>query len=137
MASASGAVRLPHADPLTYLDVDHFSRLAKAAEDAKIDAVLDHVSKGRAAANIVTTGTTAAAANFGLEDHPSRSARGQVRARRHHHDRRSPISQARGLFRKEYPVGTLRERFGLPWPRHARAAAERPDPRAQRLTEFG
>ncbi|MFG2578842.1 NtaA/DmoA family FMN-dependent monooxygenase [Streptomyces malaysiensis] len=48
-----------------------------------------------------------------------------------------PILQARGLFRKEYPTGTLRERFGLPWPRHARAAAERPDPRAQRLTEFG
>ncbi|MFJ8788721.1 hypothetical protein [Streptomyces sp. NPDC102462] len=33
------AWRLPHADPLAHLDVDHFTRLAKAAEDARIDAV--------------------------------------------------------------------------------------------------
>ncbi|CDR02111.1 NtaA/DmoA family FMN-dependent monooxygenase [Streptomyces iranensis] len=36
---------------------------------------LDHVSKGRAAVNIVTTGTTAAAANFGLDDHPDKPTR--------------------------------------------------------------
>ncbi|RMB85043.1 NtaA/DmoA family FMN-dependent monooxygenase [Streptomyces shenzhenensis] len=127
------AWRLPHADPLAQLDVDHFTRLAEAAEDARIDAVflgdgpalgagiehapgpgldplillahlsgatehlgfvitssstynspynlarrfnaLDHVSKGRAAVNIVTTGTPAAAANFGLDDHPDRDTR--------------------------------------------------------------
>lgn len=33
------AWRLPHADPLAHLDVDHFTRLAEAAEDARIDAV--------------------------------------------------------------------------------------------------
>ncbi|WNE94166.1 NtaA/DmoA family FMN-dependent monooxygenase [Streptomyces luomodiensis] len=36
---------------------------------------LDHVSKGRAAVNIVTTGTPAAAANFGLDDHPDKPTR--------------------------------------------------------------
>src|SRR5439155_4946491 len=108
---------LPHADPLAYPDVDHFRRLARIAEDAKIDAVflgdgpalrgeiedapgtgldplvllghlaavtenlgviatssttynspynlarrfqtLDHVTRGRAAVNVVTTGTPA------------------------------------------------------------------------------
>lgn len=33
------AWRLPHADPLPYLDIDHFVRLARLAEKAKIDAV--------------------------------------------------------------------------------------------------
>ncbi|GHE76755.1 nitrilotriacetate monooxygenase [Amycolatopsis deserti] len=127
------AWRLPHADPLAYLDIDHFRRLARIAEDAKIDAVflgdgpalrgeiedgpgtgldplvllghlaaitthlgvivtssttynspynlarrfssLDHVTKGRAAVNIVTTGTPAAAANFGLAEHPGKRER--------------------------------------------------------------
>jgi FMN-dependent oxidoreductase (nitrilotriacetate monooxygenase family) len=127
------AWRLPHADPLAYLDVDHFARLARIAEAAKIDAVflgdgpalrgeieeapgtgidplillghlaaltdnlgvvitssttynspynlarrfqaLDHVTKGRAAVNIVTTGTPAAAANFGLPSHPEKETR--------------------------------------------------------------
>lgn len=127
------AWRLDHADPLAYLDIDYFQRLAKIAEAAKIDAVflgdgpalrgeieeapgtgidplvllgnlaavtenlgvvitssttynspynlarrfqaLDHVTKGRAAVNIVTTGTPAAAANFGLTDHPDKETR--------------------------------------------------------------
>ncbi|WP_242459125.1 NtaA/DmoA family FMN-dependent monooxygenase [Rhodococcoides fascians] len=127
------AWRLPHADPLAYLDIDHFARLAVIAEAAKIDAVflgdgpalrgeieeapgtgidplvllghlaaltahlgvivtssttynspynlarrfqaLDHVTKGRAAVNIVTTGTEAAAANFGLTEHPDKATR--------------------------------------------------------------
>ncbi|MGW6697499.1 NtaA/DmoA family FMN-dependent monooxygenase [Nocardia sp. NPDC055049] len=127
------AWRLDHADPLAYLDIDYFQRLAKIAEAAKIDAVflgdgpalrgeieeapgtgidplvllgsvaavterlgvvitssttynspynlarrfqaLDHVTKGRAAVNIVTTGTPAAAANFGLTDHPEKETR--------------------------------------------------------------
>lgn len=33
------AWRLDHADPLAYLDIDYFQRLAKIAEAAKIDAV--------------------------------------------------------------------------------------------------
>ncbi|WP_249412273.1 NtaA/DmoA family FMN-dependent monooxygenase [Micromonospora endophytica] len=127
------AWRLPHVDPLAYLDIDHFRRLARIAEDAKIDAVflgdgpalgaevgqapgtgldplvllghlaavtthlgvvitcsttynspynlarrfqaLDHVTRGRAAVNIVTTGTPAAAANFGLTAHPDKQTR--------------------------------------------------------------
>ncbi|GAA4665856.1 NtaA/DmoA family FMN-dependent monooxygenase [Gordonia humi] len=127
------AWRLSHADPLAYLDVDHFVRLARLAEDAKVDAVflgdapalrgeiasapgtgidplillghiaavtqnlgviitssstfnspynlarrfqaLDHVTKGRAAVNVVTTAATAAAANFGLDEHPDRATR--------------------------------------------------------------
>lgn len=127
------AWRLEHADPLAYLDIDHFRRLAALAEAAKIDAVflgdgpalrgeieeapgtgidplvllghlaavtehlgvvitssttynspynlarrfqaLDHVTKGRAAVNIVTTGTPAAAANFGLVEHPDKATR--------------------------------------------------------------
>lgn len=127
------AWRLPAADPLAYLDIDHFARLARIAEDAAIDAVflgdgpalrgeiadapgagidplillghlaaltdnlgvivtssttynspynlarrfqaLDHVTKGRAAVNIVTTGTAAAAANFGLDEHPDKDTR--------------------------------------------------------------
>ncbi|MGV9823253.1 NtaA/DmoA family FMN-dependent monooxygenase [Nocardia xishanensis] len=127
------AWRLEHADPLAYLDIDYFQRLARIAEAAKIDAVflgdgpalrgeieeapgtgidplvllgnlaavtehlgvvitssttynspynlarrfqaLDHVTKGRAAVNIVTTGTPAAAANFGLTDHPDKETR--------------------------------------------------------------
>lgn len=127
------AWRLPHADPLAYLDIDHFARLAVIAEAAKIDAVflgdgpalrgeieeapgtgidplvllghlaaltvhlgvivtssttynspynlarrfqaLDHVTKGRSAVNIVTTGTEAAAANFGLTEHPDKATR--------------------------------------------------------------
>ncbi|MBB2940920.1 FMN-dependent oxidoreductase (nitrilotriacetate monooxygenase family) [Actinoplanes lutulentus] len=127
------AWRLPHRDPLAYLDIDHFARLVRIAEDATIDAVflgdgpalrgeiedapgtgldplvllghlaaltsslgvvitssttynspynlarrfqaLDHVTRGRAAVNIVTTGTPAAAANFGLSSHPSREDR--------------------------------------------------------------
>ncbi|MEV4156959.1 NtaA/DmoA family FMN-dependent monooxygenase [Nocardia salmonicida] len=127
------AWRLDHADPLAYLDIDYFQRLAEIAEAAKIDAVflgdgpalrgeieeapgtgidplvllgsvaavtehlgvvitssttynspynlarrfqaLDHVTKGRAAVNIVTTGTPAAAANFGLTDHPEKETR--------------------------------------------------------------
>jgi FMN-dependent oxidoreductase (nitrilotriacetate monooxygenase family) len=127
------AWRLPHVDPLAYLDVDYFRRLAAIAEEASIDAVflgdgpalrgdiehapdtgldplillahvsgttenlgyvvtssttynspynlarrfnaLDHVTKGRAAVNIVTTGTPAAAANFGLDEHPDRETR--------------------------------------------------------------
>ncbi|WLP90097.1 LLM class flavin-dependent oxidoreductase [Gordonia sp. NB41Y] len=36
---------------------------------------LDHVTKGRAAVNIVTTGTPAAAANFGLPAHPDKESR--------------------------------------------------------------
>src|SRR6185369_12332214 len=35
----------------------------------------DHVTKGRAAVNIVTTGTPAAAANFGRAAHPDRDTR--------------------------------------------------------------
>ena len=127
------AWRLSHADPLAYLDIDHFARLARIAESAAIDAVflgdgpalrgeiadapgtgidplvllghlaaltenlgviitssttynspynlarrfqaLDHVTKGRAAVNIVTTGTPAAAANFGLDEHPDKEDR--------------------------------------------------------------
>ncbi|MFE6163999.1 NtaA/DmoA family FMN-dependent monooxygenase [Streptomyces sp. NPDC056486] len=127
------AWRLPHVDPLAYLDIGHFERLAKAAEDAGIDAVflgdgpalgagiehapetgidplillahlsgatdrlgfvvtssttynspynlarrfnaLDHVSRGRAAVNIVTTGSPAAAANFGLDKHLDKETR--------------------------------------------------------------
>ncbi|MGE0781715.1 NtaA/DmoA family FMN-dependent monooxygenase [Mycolicibacterium sp.] len=127
------AWRLPYADPLAYLDVDHFARLTRIAEDATIDAVflgdgpalrgeieeapgtgldplvllghlaalttnigvvitssttynspynlarrfqaLDHVTRGRAAVNIVTTGTPAAAANFGLTEHPDKDTR--------------------------------------------------------------
>ncbi|MDQ7905125.1 NtaA/DmoA family FMN-dependent monooxygenase [Phytohabitans sp. ZYX-F-186] len=127
------AWRLPHVDPLAYLDIDYFQRLARIAEAAKIDAVflgdgpalrgeiedapgtgldplvllghlaaitthlgvvvtssttynspynlarrfqsLDHVTKGRAAVNIVTTGTPAAAANFGLTEHPDKETR--------------------------------------------------------------
>lgn len=127
------AWRLPHIDPLAYLDIDHFQRLARIAEAATIDAVflgdgpalrgeiaeapgtgldpavllgalaavtenlgivatasttynspynlarrfqaLDHVTKGRAAVNIVTTGTPAAAANFGLPAHPDKESR--------------------------------------------------------------
>lgn len=127
------AWRLPHSDPLAYLDVDHFTRLAKIAEAAAIDAVflgdgpalgdeigespgtgldplvllghlaattetigvvitssttynspynlarrfqaLDHVTKGRAAVNVVTTGNAAAAANFGAAEHPDKETR--------------------------------------------------------------
>ncbi|WP_067676948.1 NtaA/DmoA family FMN-dependent monooxygenase [Nocardia miyunensis] len=127
------AWRLSHADPVAYLDIDYFQRLARVAEAAKIDAVflgdgpalrgeieeapgtgidplvllgnvaavtenlgvvitssttynspynlarrfqaLDHVTKGRAAVNIVTTGTSAAAANFGGFAHPDRETR--------------------------------------------------------------
>ncbi|MET8653138.1 NtaA/DmoA family FMN-dependent monooxygenase [Nocardia aurea] len=127
------AWRRDHADPLAYLDIDYFQRLARIAEAAKIDAVflgdgpalrgeieeapgtgidplvllgnlaavtenlgvvitssttynspynlarrfqaLDHVTKGRAAVNIVTTGTPAAAANFGLSEHPDKETR--------------------------------------------------------------
>jgi FMN-dependent oxidoreductase (nitrilotriacetate monooxygenase family) len=127
------AWRLPHADPLAYVDIDHFTRLARIADEAAIDAVflgdgpalgnaigeapgtgldplmllghlaaktdniavvitssttynspynlarrfqtLDHVTKGRAAVNIVTTGTSAAAANFGLPEHPDKETR--------------------------------------------------------------
>lgn len=127
------AWRLPHADPLAYLDIDHFARLTRIAEAATMDAVflgdspalrgeieeapgtgldplvllghlaaittnigvvitssttyntpynlarrfqaLDHVTKGRVAVNIVTTGTPAAAENFGLSDHPDRDTR--------------------------------------------------------------
>jgi FMN-dependent oxidoreductase (nitrilotriacetate monooxygenase family) len=127
------AWRLPHNDPLAYLDIDHFRRLARIAEEARIDAVflgdgpalrgeiedapgtgidplvllgslaattenlgvvitssttynspynlarrfqaLDHVTRGRAAVNIVTTGTPAAAANFGLAEHPDKETR--------------------------------------------------------------
>jgi FMN-dependent oxidoreductase (nitrilotriacetate monooxygenase family) len=127
------AWRLPHADPLAYVDIDHFTRLARIADEAAIDAVflgdgpalgnaigeapgtgldplvllghlaatteniavvitssttynspynlarrfqtLDHVTKGRAAVNIVTTGTSAAAANFGLSEHPDKETR--------------------------------------------------------------
>lgn len=127
------AWRLPHADPVAHLDIDHFTRLARIAENAVIDAVflgdgpavhgdiadapgtgidplvllghvaaltdnlgvivtssttynspynlarrfqaLDHVTKGRAAVNIVTTGTSAAAANFGLPQHPDKDTR--------------------------------------------------------------
>lgn len=125
--------RLPHADPLAYVDIDHFTRLARIAEQATIDAAflgdgpalrgeigeapgagldplvllghlaartekigvvitssttynspynlarrfqtLDHVTKGRAAVNLVTTATPAAAANFGLSEHPDRETR--------------------------------------------------------------
>jgi len=38
-------------------------------------ATLDHVSRGRAAWNVVTTASTAAAANFGFEHHPDPEAR--------------------------------------------------------------
>ncbi|WOC11432.1 NtaA/DmoA family FMN-dependent monooxygenase [Gordonia sp. MP11Mi] len=127
------AWRLPHNDPTAFLDADHFVRLARLAEDAKIDAVflgdapalrgeiesapgtgldplillghvaaltrelgviitssstfnspynlarrfqaLDHVTKGRAGVNVVTTAATAAAANFGLDEHPDRTTR--------------------------------------------------------------
>ncbi|MBV9796179.1 MAG: NtaA/DmoA family FMN-dependent monooxygenase [Actinobacteria bacterium] len=127
------AWRLPHVDPLAYLDAGYFRRLAAIAEQASIDAVflgdgpalgagiehapgtgldplvllahvsgstenlgyvitssttynspynlarrfnaLDHVTGGRAAVNIVTTGTPAAAANFGLAEHPDRETR--------------------------------------------------------------
>ncbi|MEB8340843.1 NtaA/DmoA family FMN-dependent monooxygenase [Streptomyces endophyticus] len=127
------AWRLPHVDPRAHLDIGHFERLARAAEDASIDAVflgdgpalgpgienapgtgldplillahlsgstdrlgfvitssttynspynlarrfnaLDHVSRGRAAVNIVTTATPAAAANFGLDRHLDKETR--------------------------------------------------------------
>jgi FMN-dependent oxidoreductase (nitrilotriacetate monooxygenase family) len=127
------AWRLPHSDPLAYLDVDHFIRLAKIADAAAIDAVflgdgpalgdeigeapgtgldplvllghlaattetigvvitssttynspynlarrfqtLDHVTKGRAAVNVVATGNAAAAANFGSSEHPDKQTR--------------------------------------------------------------
>ncbi|MFE3280120.1 NtaA/DmoA family FMN-dependent monooxygenase [Nocardia sp. NPDC059239] len=127
------AWRAEGADPLAYLDIDYFQRLARIAEAAKIDAVflgdgpalrgeieeapgtgldplillgnlaavterlgvvitasttynspynlarrfqaLDHVTKGRAAVNIVTTATPAAAANFGATDHPDKATR--------------------------------------------------------------
>ncbi|MTE15684.1 NtaA/DmoA family FMN-dependent monooxygenase [Nocardia aurantiaca] len=125
--------RSPQADPLAYLDIDYFQRLARIAEAAKIDAVflgdgpalhgeieeapgtgidplillgnlaavterlgvvitasttynspynlarrfqaLDHVTKGRAAVNVVTTGTPAAAANFSAAAHPDKTTR--------------------------------------------------------------
>ncbi|MFN6069228.1 MAG: LLM class flavin-dependent oxidoreductase, partial [Pseudanabaena sp.] len=38
-------------------------------------ASLDHLSAGRAAWNVVTTGNENAAANFGLEHHPEHSQR--------------------------------------------------------------
>ncbi|PNG89803.1 NtaA/DmoA family FMN-dependent monooxygenase [Streptomyces malaysiensis] len=127
------AWRLADADPHAYLDVEHYVRLAKLAEEAGIDAVfqgdspalgpeiaagtsggldgftllaviagaterigllptvsttystpyslarrfqsLDHLTKGRAALNVVTTGNPAAAANFGVSAHPDRDAR--------------------------------------------------------------
>ncbi|MEV5297985.1 NtaA/DmoA family FMN-dependent monooxygenase [Amycolatopsis methanolica] len=127
------AWRLPRADPLAYVDIDHYRRLARIAEEAKIDAVflgdspalrgeiedapgtgldplvllghlaaitthlgviatssttynspynlarrfqsLDHVTRGRAAVNVVTTGSPAAAANFGLAEHPPKGER--------------------------------------------------------------
>jgi FMN-dependent oxidoreductase (nitrilotriacetate monooxygenase family) len=127
------AWRLPGHDPLAYLDIDHFIRLAHIAEDASADAVfvgdspalrgeitdapgtgldplvmlghlaavtgnlgviatssttynspynlarrfqaLDHVTKGRAAVNIVTTHNPAAAANFGLGAEPDKETR--------------------------------------------------------------
>ncbi|KAA0081788.1 LLM class flavin-dependent oxidoreductase [Mycolicibacterium sp. P9-64] len=127
------AWRLPHADPLAYVDIDHFTGLVRIAEEAGLDAVflgdgpalgnaideapgtgldplvllghvaattknigvvitssttynspynlarrfqtLDHVTKGRAAVNIVTTATPAAAANFGLPVHPDKETR--------------------------------------------------------------
>ncbi len=127
------AWRLPHADPFAYLDIDHFRRLARIAEEATIDAVflgdgpalrgeiahapdtgldplilltalagaterlglvattsttynspynvarrfnaLDHVTKGRAGVNVVTTLSAAAAANFGLAEHPDKTTR--------------------------------------------------------------
>ncbi|MGO1949363.1 MAG: NtaA/DmoA family FMN-dependent monooxygenase [Mycobacteriaceae bacterium] len=127
------AWRLPGRDPLAYLDIDHFTRLARIAEEASVDAVflgdspalrgeiaeapgtgldplvllghlaavtehlgviatssttynspynlarrfqsLDHVTKGRAAVNIVTTHNDAAAANFGLSEPPDKATR--------------------------------------------------------------
>ncbi|WP_335976833.1 NtaA/DmoA family FMN-dependent monooxygenase [Streptomyces sp. CA2R106] len=127
------AWRLADADPYAYLDVDHYVRLARIAEEAGIDAVfqgdspalgpdiatgtsggldgftllaviagaterigllptvsttystpyslarrfqtLDHLTRGRAALNVVTTGNPAAAANFGASAHPDRDVR--------------------------------------------------------------
>ena len=127
------AWRRADADPFAYLDVEHYRRLARIAEDATIDALfhgdvpavgpdlefgtaggldgftlmavlagatsrigllptisttystpyslarrfntLDHLSKGRAALNVVTTGSPAAAANFGFPAHPDRDER--------------------------------------------------------------
>lgn len=42
---------------------------------ARLFASLDHISKGRAGWNIVTTGTDLAAANFGLSSHPDHADR--------------------------------------------------------------
>ncbi|MFC0217001.1 FMN-dependent oxidoreductase (nitrilotriacetate monooxygenase family) [Pseudochelatococcus lubricantis] len=42
---------------------------------ARLFASLDHISKGRAGWNIVTTGAEQAAANFGLASHPAHSER--------------------------------------------------------------
>ncbi|MFD4369881.1 LLM class flavin-dependent oxidoreductase [Rhodococcus sp. NPDC058521] len=42
---------------------------------ARLFASLDHISKGRAGWNIVTTGTDLAAANFGLDKHPDHAER--------------------------------------------------------------
>ncbi|WP_432934551.1 LLM class flavin-dependent oxidoreductase [Microbispora sp. CA-135349] len=69
------AWRLPHADPLAHLDIGHFRRLARAAEGTRRFQSLDHVTNGRAAVNIVTTGTPRAAATFGLAEHPGKAAR--------------------------------------------------------------
>ncbi|WP_040688733.1 LLM class flavin-dependent oxidoreductase [Nocardia vinacea] len=42
---------------------------------ARLFSTLDHISRGRAGWNIVTTGTDLAAANFGLDKHPDHATR--------------------------------------------------------------
>lgn len=127
------AWRLPHADPGAHLDVAHYTRLARIADETGLDAVflgdgpalggdvatnpsggidplvllghllavttrvggvvtasstynspynlarrfqaLDHVSRGRAAVNVVTTFSPAAAVNFGLAAPPDKATR--------------------------------------------------------------
>jgi FMN-dependent oxidoreductase (nitrilotriacetate monooxygenase family) len=127
------AWRLPETDVAAVTDIEHYRRLARIAEDAKLDAIffadhpvlkdrsqdrpwdsldpftlitalsgvtsriglvatasttyndpygiarryatLDHVSKGRAAWNVVTTANAEAAANFGFDHHPDPEAR--------------------------------------------------------------
>ncbi|KAB0677518.1 LLM class flavin-dependent oxidoreductase [Aureimonas leprariae] len=127
------AWRLPETDVSAVTDIEHYRRLARLAEKAKLDAIffadhpvlkdrsqdrpwdsldpftliaalsgvteriglvatasttyndpygiarrfatLDHVSRGRAAWNVVTTANAEAAANFGFEHHPDPDAR--------------------------------------------------------------
>ncbi|HWK95489.1 MAG TPA: LLM class flavin-dependent oxidoreductase [Pseudolabrys sp.] len=65
---------------------------------------LDHVSKGRAAWNIVTTGGIKAAANFGLAEHPPHDAR-YTRAREF-------VDVVKGLWNSLPAEALIRDRAG-------------------------